>query len=422
MIEMPSTGQAGVTTQARTDAGPRVALLTPAGVGAIAVIRMEGHGAERILASVFRHRSRYGKRLETDCIHYGEFRLGQELIDQVLVLPTVPVPEDRVASLEEERSFDICAHGGLRVVERIVMALTQAGATFIPREEIADRCWPASNIITREVYEALARARTARGVRFLLRQRNALPAELRRIARTAAHDPPAAMGALQTLLDASRGCRRLVEGATVVISGPPNSGKSTLANRLVGAKCSIVSAQAGTTRDWVSQETAVAGVPVTLIDTPGHEHSGQGVGRGHSGGNLDDLAAARARERGATADLHLRVFDGSGPPPDAHQPWSPVGIPTLLLLNKSDLGSAWTSADIEAQYCQVVLSISATEGANMDRLVREMGHMLGVKWADEKIIGLFTARQVRLVEDLIGGQRQPDFTGTALAELIGENF
>ena len=395
-----------------TPSAPRVSLLTPAGVGAIAVIRLEGRGADRLIEQVFHPHDRSAGGLAPDRIRYGELRHAHESIDDVLVVPAADTGASRSGGPTATRSFDICAHGGLRVVERIVVALTEAGASFVGCEEARGSPWVGTNTIEREVWEALVVARTRRAVRFLTRQRTALPAELRRIARTAARDAEAAVAALRKLLEPWPGCRFLIEGGAVAISGAPNAGKSTLANRLGGAERSLVSPRPGTTLDWVAQETAIAGVPVKLIDTPGY---------GHPGGALDHIAAQRARERAAVADLHLRVFDGSEPPPAEDGAWSATGVPTLLVLNKSDLGSVWAPAQIEAQRCNLTVRVSAASGANMGGLVREIGRMLGVEWADEEgVIGLFTERQTGLVREIAGKRRVSRLSEMILTELIGE--
>ncbi len=391
---------------------PRVSLLTPPGVGAIAVIRLQGPRADPLLKGLFHPRHRCAEEMDPDRIQYGELRDGRQMIDDVLVVPTV---EGGVTP-----SFDICAHGGLRVVERIVLALTHAGAVFVGGADVAGSSWPASSTIEQETWEALTRARTRRAVRFLLRQRSALPAELRRIARTAVADAASAVAALQGLLASSPGCRLLVEDATVAISGPPNAGKSTLANRLVGLQCSVVSPRPGTTLDWVAQEAALAGVPITVIDTPGYgagtpDHQG-----GCSGGHLARVAVARARERSAAADLHLWVFDGSQSPAARKEHVAAAGVPTLLVLNKSDLGMIWTQVQIEAQCCEACISVSAARGTNVDRLAREITAMLGLDWADEEVIGLFTERQIRVATELAGVDRKSDLPRAILRELIGE--
>jgi tRNA modification GTPase len=103
------------------------------------------------------------------------------------------------------------------------------------------------------------------------------------------------------LRDASRG-RMIREGATVVIAGRPNVGKSSIFNNLAGSERAIVMDVAGTTRDLITEPVDIDGVAVTLVDTAGAREAidateREGVSR-----------ATRARE---VADLVLVVIDSS---------------------------------------------------------------------------------------------------------------
>lgn len=78
----------------------------------------------------------------------------------------------------------------------------------------------------------------------------------------------------------------LKEGVRVVVAGPPNAGKSSLVNALAESEKAIVTEIAGTTRDAIEVPLAIAGVPITLIDTAGLRESedkveAMGIGRAH---------------------------------------------------------------------------------------------------------------------------------------------
>jgi len=89
----------------------------------------------------------------------------------------------------------------------------------------------------------------------------------------------------------------------VVLAGPPNAGKSTLFNALAGQAAALVSPEAGTTRDWLARDLDLAGLPVTLVDTAGHEPAHDEVSR---------LSQARQAEQVARADLLLWCLPADG--------------------------------------------------------------------------------------------------------------
>lgn len=115
--------------------------------------------------------------------------------------------------------------------------------------------------------------------------------------------------ALRTALEeflARPRAERLREGVRVVLSGPPNSGKSSLFNALIGDGAAIVSSQAGTTRDVLERPVAFSGVPFVLIDTAGLRSEGAG--------EIEALGIARAHEQVSRADIVLWLGpEGEGP-------------------------------------------------------------------------------------------------------------
>ena len=74
---------------------------------------------------------------------------------------------------------------------------------------------------------------------------------------------------VQKLIKNHNTCRIMTSGAVVVLCGPPNSGKSTLFNALVGSDRAIVNKDPGTTRDLLDAPMVIDGFPITLVDTAG---------------------------------------------------------------------------------------------------------------------------------------------------------
>lgn len=106
---------------------------------------------------------------------------------------------------------------------------------------------------------------------------------------------------LETAWAAGSRSLALRNGFTVVIAGPPNAGKSTLFNRLAGSELAIVTEYAGTTRDLLSVDLDLDGVPVKIIDTAGMRETLDPV---------EAIGVARARSAIASADLVIRLRSG----------------------------------------------------------------------------------------------------------------
>ncbi|MET0251266.1 MAG: tRNA uridine-5-carboxymethylaminomethyl(34) synthesis GTPase MnmE [Novosphingobium sp.] len=98
----------------------------------------------------------------------------------------------------------------------------------------------------------------------------------------------------------------LREGFTVVLAGPPNSGKSTLFNALTDSEAAITSPLPGTTRDLIARTVALDGVPFRFIDTAGL--------RDETGDPIERIGIERAQHAITTADLVLWLGScGEGP-------------------------------------------------------------------------------------------------------------
>lgn len=93
---------------------------------------------------------------------------------------------------------------------------------------------------------------------------------------------------------------RIRDGFEVALVGPPNSGKSTLLNRLAGREAAITSDIAGTTRDVIEVRMDLEGLPVTILDTAGLRSSAD---------ELEEIGIARGVERAKMADVRVHLLD-----------------------------------------------------------------------------------------------------------------
>jgi tRNA modification GTPase len=181
---------------------------------------------------------------------------------------------------------------------------------------------------------------------------------------------------LDRLAEEGRTGRVVREGRLIVISGPPNAGKSSLFNALLGADRAIVTDVPGTTRDVLSERVDIGGVPITLVDTAGLREA------------LDAIEAEgvrRARAAQDVAEMTVLVLDRSAPLPDnLGELMSHAGAPPVIVVNKSDLPAAWGVEDIckgtrqkaEGTNKPRVVEISAVTGSGLDELRHRLATVL----------------------------------------------
>lgn len=290
----------------------RVALLTPAGRGALAVVGVAGPAACRVVDRRFRpHRGgpladRPDRSLCVGRWQGDETGPGEELV-------VVRWAADRL---------EVHCHGGHAAAEAVIASLEQLGGVRQP--------WPAwlagesLDPIELEAREHLARAAGPRAARILSRQ---AAGSLRDALHALAGLPgPERAAAAERLLRAARIGLRLTEPWRVVLAGRVNAGKSSLANALAGHARSIISAEPGTTRDLVTTRLMLGGWEVELIDTAGRRHPAEAASAAERAGMERAAAAATA------ADLVLRVVPAGAPLPEP-------AAGELVVITKADLAS-----------------------------------------------------------------------------------
>lgn len=158
----------------------------------------------------------------------------------------------------------------------------------------------------------------------------------------------------------------------VALFGPPNSGKSTLLNALVGAKVAITSPVPQTTRTPLRGILTLPEAQVVFVDTPGLHRPRHRLG---------EHMVRGAQKVLEDVDLALLVLDASRSPGEesevAAQAARRVGVPVLVALNKQDLATedslqSWRRWVEERLHPEVVLPLSALRREGLDRLVQEL--------------------------------------------------
>lgn len=386
-------------------------LLTHYGGGAIGVIRIRGPNAWPICTRHLRTKQTpLAVRASSSRIYYGHWQDGATRIDDVLVCARCTAEDDDVV--------DVSVHGGVRVVQRVLMSLEHAGVRIVGREQESPSSWRPADRVQSDADRLLVQAPTRRVVRFLSRQRERLPRELRLLIDRAEHAPQEVRESLTVLRDRTKAARLLVDGIRLVVVGPVNAGKSTLTNRILGGTRSLVSALAGTTRDAVSERGALCGVPITVVDTPGLRPSDD---------VLECESIRRASPWVAGADLVLVVLDRSGPWPQgfvADEVPRLSNKPTLVVLSKLDLGNrwewpheAWTGREVRG------VAVSAMTGEGIDDLSLSILDTLGVDAVVDPEIAPFTERQARAIDDLLSdASAAPAVLRAGIMQLLGGNW
>jgi tRNA modification GTPase len=356
------------------------AVQTPPGRGGIAVLHLAGPRTDAVLQHVFRPwRARRGAG--PPARRRGVLRLGH-LVDGQRVI------DEAVVARSGQRA-EVNLHGGPAAARAALRLFGRLGATVVPAPAAAVESFPLDHprhdngAVGAELLHALPDALSPRVLAALTRQWSDGVSALARRAVAACEAPgscpPAAAAELARALRAAARrlptMQRLLRPAEVVLAGPPNAGKSALANALVGRPVSLVHDEAGTTRDWVRELALLDGVPVWLTDTAGLWRRCRGI---------EAEAVRRARARIRTADLV--VLGGAG-----RRTPAPRWLAQRAVLHVS------TKCDLCRPFPGAAAGVSAVTGAGLRDLAGAVLRALGLSDLDPAAAAAFTERQAGLL-------------------------
>ncbi|AAS68788.1 tRNA uridine-5-carboxymethylaminomethyl(34) synthesis GTPase MnmE [Leptospira interrogans] len=304
------------------------AVSTSSGAGAIGIIRMSGPEALTISSSFLFSKNKFLSpseilpRTAIQCV----FQIGDRKIDQILFF--------YFKSPNSYTGEDLCEfhfHGNPILLREALDAIFRAGARPAKQGEFSRRAFLNEKLDLTEV-EAIGRLISARSrfelelaqknvfgevTRFTSNLRSqliSLKAECEAEIDFSTEDLTYesleerktrienVKSLCQTLISKSSSAEKLIQQFRIVLYGEPNTGKSSLMNVLLGKERSIISEIPGTTRDYISEEIFLEGIPVRLVDTAGVRETTD---------HIEKLGIERSEKEFQSADVRLFLVDVS---------------------------------------------------------------------------------------------------------------
>lgn len=379
---------------------------TPPGRGGVSVLRISGPGA-RVAAESLAGPLPTARRAE-----FRTLREGDEVLDQALVLWF-----DAGRSFTGEEVAELQLHGAPVIARRVMAALRQKGLREAEAGEFTRRAFLNGRLDLAEVEglsdllaaetesqrrQAMRTAggemgRIADGWRDLLTRAGALAeASIDFADEDVPEDVPEETFRLLEQLRQEIGrelhgfpaSERLREGFEIAVIGPPNSGKSSLINRLARREVAIVSAIPGTTRDIIELRMDLRGLAVTFLDTAGLRETAD---------EIEAVGVDRARARAEAADLRIFLSESG------EHDLTLLRDGDMRLRSKSDLSPAGGD-------------LSAMTGEGVDSLLERVYQTLSLRIADAGIVS--HRRQADALRDALEALETARHEPELLAESI----
>ena len=371
------------------------AIATPPGEGGIAIIRISGDKALQIASEVF---SGPVHTYKSHTAHFGAVVDYQKRsIDETLLL-LMKGPH----SFTGEDTVELHCHGGSIVTQQILNEVLRAGARLAQPGEFTLKAFMNGKIDLTKA-EAIQDVISAQNDLALKAAEQHLQGALSKKIKSFQSkllDVAAILEAwvdfpeeglefasleeiLNTLTDLSNKMRSLSstfhegkivhEGLSLCLIGPPNAGKSSLMNALLGKDRAIVTAIAGTTRDLLEDNMRLGGLHFKLLDTAGIRETNE---------EIEQEGVRRSLKAMDAADVILLVLDSSRPLSEEAEQLlrsSPIEK-TLIVWNKSDL----KRASLPKTDFPHTAYLSALTGAGISELKTALQNMIWSKGPPEK--------------------------------------
>lgn len=366
------------------------AVMTSKGVGAISTVQVFGSDAEKIVKKIFTPASRKITNFEQGRIYNGSISdENNETIDYVTI------------GCEGVNNFAIHCHGNPLIVTAVMGLLRKNGSKLLTVEQLMAKIIAAKesiNTIALEAKVAQLKAKTLAGSKII---NNQITAGLNKTAvdwLEIINDDT--LGEIKEsakkILDDSRSAKWIIFGCKAVITGPPNSGKSSLLNKLAGKQKAIVTNIKGTTRDYVTAECQMGGLVVELIDTAGLD--------GRDCGIIGKQSQQKSYKLLEEIDLVLLVLDGSKTEGQLDDSLCErlASKKVITILNKSDLQERFNTKNLP-HFLKNFVKVSAKTGEKIEEISKNIKKMCNYD-LNFDICVCVTSRQEELLKKLTNSE------------------
>ncbi|AUC23440.1 tRNA uridine-5-carboxymethylaminomethyl(34) synthesis GTPase MnmE [Polaribacter sejongensis] len=379
-----------------------IALATPAGVGAISVIRLSGENAITIVDAFFKSikKGKTLKNQKTHTIHLGHIIQNNILVDEVLV-SVFKNPN----SYTGENVVEISCHGSSFIQQEIIQLFLQNGCRMADNGEFTMRAFLNGKMDLSQaeaVADVIASNSAASHQMAIQQMRGGITNELKDLRvqlldfaalieleldfsgedvefadRTKFKELVAKITfVLKRLIDSFSFGNAMKNGIPVAIIGEPNVGKSTLLNTLLNEEKAIVSDIAGTTRDAIEDEMIIDGVAFRFIDTAGIRETEDVV---------ESIGIKKAYEKAENAQLIIFLIDSNKYSYASDEFLEEIEtIKTrfpnkrlLVIANKVDTLSCHDSAVLQSDIENLIL-LSAKNKTGIEELKNELTSLVNI--------------------------------------------
>ena len=417
-----------------------VALASPSGAGAIAVIRISGENAIAIAASVFESIS--GKDIskqKTHTLHLGHIIDGKKVIDQVLLSIF-----KGTNSYTGENTIEISCHGSTFIQQQIIQLLLRSGCRIANPGEFTLRAFlngkmdlsqaeavadlissdnEASHQIAMQQMRGGFSNEIAKLREELLNFASLIELELDFAEEDVAFADRTQFRellnriefVLKRLIDSFAVGNVIKNGIPVAIVGEPNVGKSTLLNALLNEERAIVSEIAGTTRDTIEDELVIGGIGFRFIDTAGIRETSDVI---------ESLGIQKTFEKIEQAQVVLYLVDGSQLSVDGKLETLLLDVgktrnqfpqkPIVVIINKTDL--------ISPENVSIIDKKLTTNNQQLTTIYISAKENIGVDELKNQLLSFVNTGALRNNETIVTNTRHYDSLLKALDEIQKVNF